>query len=161
LWRLHLEGVDVGPRWHSLADGWAAKRDEPWYVFNDIHAVMAYIGGHRRDDAASVIDTLEQYLQTPSPRSNWEMTKRVGLPVCRALLQHADGDFTTAAATLDPVVEHLALFGGSHAQRDVVLRTHIDALMKSGRNEEARARLETRLVDRPRSMWAKIRLARV
>ena len=161
LWRLHLEGVDVGARWQSLADGWAAKRDEPWYVFNDMHAVMAFVGAHRRTDALALVGTLEQYLQTPSTTSNWEMTKRVGLPVCRAFVHHADGDYAKAATTLDPVVEHLALFGGSHAQRDVVHRTHIDALMRAGRASDARKHLETRLEDRPTSVWAKARLALV
>lgn len=161
LWRLHLEGVDVGNRWQSLADGWAAKRDEPWYVFNDMHAVMAFVGAGRMSDARAVIRDLEQYLESAGTSTNWEMTKRVGLPVCRALVQHAAGDFVSAAATLDPVVEHLALFGGSHAQRDVMLRTHIDALMRSGRIAEARVILESRLEDRPSSVWAKSRLAGV
>jgi tetratricopeptide (TPR) repeat protein len=161
LWRLHLEDVDVGARWHSLADGWAAKRDEPWYVFNDMHAVMAFVGAGRRDDALTVVDDLETYLQTTSSSSNWEMTKRVGLPVCRALVQHAEGDWAAAAATLDPVIGQLALFGGSHAQRDVMLRTHIDALMRSGRTGDARTILESRLEERPSSVWAKTRLARV
>lgn len=161
LWRLHLEGVDVGARWQSLADGWAAKRDEPWYVFNDMHAVMAFVGADRMADARAVIHDLERYLELPAMSSNWEMTKRVGLPVCRALVQHAEGDWAAAAATLDPVVEHLALFGGSHAQRDVMLRTHIDALMRSGRTAEARVILESRLEERPSSVWAKSRLARV
>jgi hypothetical protein len=150
--------VDVGDRWQSLADGWAAKRDEPWYVFNDMHAVMAFVAANRQGDAASVIADLEAYLATPRTESNWEMTRRVGLPVCRAIVSHAKGDYLAAADTLDPVVDSLALFGGSHAQRDVVLRTHIDALVKSGRTTEARVRLERRLEDRPTSVWARQRL---
>ena len=161
LWRLHLEGVDVGNRWQSLADGWAAKRDEPWYVFNDMHAVMAFVGAHRLADARAVVHDLERYLESPATSTNWEMTKRVGLPVCRALVQHAEADYAGAATTLDPVVEHLALFGGSHAQRDVVLRTHIDALMRSGRTADARVILQSRLDERPSSVWAKTRLASV
>jgi tetratricopeptide (TPR) repeat protein len=161
LWRLHLEGVDVGTRWQSLADGWAAKRDEPWYVFNDMHAVMAFVGAGRMSDARAVIRDLEQYLESAGTSTNREMTKRVGLPVCRALVQHAEANFALAAETLDPVVEHLALFGGSHAQRDVMLRTHIDALMRSGRIAEARVILESRLEERPSSVWAKSRLAGV
>ena len=161
LWRLQLEGVDVGARWQSLADGWAAKRDEPWYVFNDMHAVMAFVGAQRLADAHAVVHDLERYLESPATSTNWEMTKRVGLPVCRAVVQHAEGRFAAAAETLDPVVEHLAIFGGSHAQLDVVLRTHIDALMRSGRTADARVILESRLEDRPTSVWAKARLARV
>jgi tetratricopeptide (TPR) repeat protein len=159
LWRLHLEDVDIGTRWQSLADGWAAKGDEPWYVFNDMHAVMAFVGNNRMAEAHAMIQNLERYLESPTTSTNQEMTRRVGLPVCRALVHHADGDYASAAASLDPVVEHLALFGGSHAQRDVVLRTHIDALMKSGRTAEARVIVESRLAERPSSVWAQTRLA--
>lgn len=30
LWRLHLDGVDVGARWRALADAWAGKDLQPW-----------------------------------------------------------------------------------------------------------------------------------
>jgi len=159
LWRLRLEGVDVGARWASLADGWRAKLDEPWYVFNDMHAVMAFVAANRRSEAVEVIAGLERYLTAANPSTNWEMTRQVGLPVCRAFVQHGDGDFAGAADTLRPVLPVLAAFGGSHAQRDVVHRTHIDALMKCGRADEARARLQSRLQERPTSVWAKQRLA--
>lgn len=159
LWRMRLEGVDVGTRWVSLAEGWRAKFDEPWYVFNDMHAVMAFVSAGRRDDAMNVVAALEQYLATPNLSTNWEMTRQVGLPVCRAVVQHSDGDFASVADTLQPVLAKLATFGGSHAQRDVVHRTFIDALMKCGRVDEARARLESRLHERPTSVWAKKRMS--
>ncbi|MGA1506275.1 MAG: tetratricopeptide repeat protein, partial [Ilumatobacteraceae bacterium] len=94
----------------------------------------------------------------PKPSPNWEMTSRVGLPVCRAIVQHADGAFAATAATLEPVLAQLATFGGSHAQRDVVHRTFIDSLMKCGRSDDARVRLESRLRQRPASVWARKRM---
>lgn len=161
LWRLRLEGVNVGSRWLSLADGWSAKLDEPWYVFNDMHAVMAFIGAGRRDEASKVIAALEHYLTTSHQSTNWEMTRLVGLPVCRAFMQHGEGDYASSADTLQPVLPLLATFGGSHAQRDVVHRTYIDALMKCGRSSEARIRLEQRLQERPTSVWAGQRLRKL
>ena len=53
----------------------------------------------------------------------------------------------------------MSVLGGSHAQRDVVHRTYIDALMRSGRDAKARSCLADKLVDRPSSVWAKRRLA--
>ena len=35
---------------------------EPWYVFNDLHAVMAFAGASRREDGHAVIDRLTQYI---------------------------------------------------------------------------------------------------
>ena len=53
LWRLRLEDADTGGRFGPLADAWAAKSaDVPWYVFNDLHAVVAAAGADRLDDAA-------------------------------------------------------------------------------------------------------------
>ena len=59
LWRLHLDRVDVGGRFGPLADAWATRTaDEPWYVFNDLHAVMALAGSGRTGEASAVIDRL-------------------------------------------------------------------------------------------------------
>ena len=47
LWRLLLDAVDAEGRWVALADGWAAKDPTPWYVFNDLHAMIAFVGADR------------------------------------------------------------------------------------------------------------------
>ena len=57
LWRLFLDGVDCGDRFARLADAWAGRAAaEPWYVFNDLHAVMAFAGAARREDGHAVIN---------------------------------------------------------------------------------------------------------
>ena len=161
LWRLHLEDVEVGNRWKVLADGWAAKQDDPWYVFNDMHAVMAFVAADRRNDALAVIQRLERYVSEGSAGSNWHMTRLVGLPVCRAIVAHSGGDYVGACRELEPVIGSLATFGGSHAQRDVVHRTFIDALMRSGRTSTAKTLLDARIVERPASVWSRRRLAKI
>ena len=47
LWRLHLRGVDVGNRWSELADAWEKRVEDGYYVFNDMHAMMAFVGSGR------------------------------------------------------------------------------------------------------------------
>ncbi len=44
LWRLRLEGVDVGDRFERVADLWKAKLEEEagYYAFNDVHAMMSF-----------------------------------------------------------------------------------------------------------------------
>jgi hypothetical protein len=44
LWRLELRGADVGDRWQALADDWTALADDGFYAFNDVHALMAFVG---------------------------------------------------------------------------------------------------------------------
>ncbi len=84
LWRLLLDGVDCGDRFARLADAWAGRAvAEPWYVFNDLHAVMAFTGADRRGDGHAVIDRLTDYVER-GHGTNVAMTAEIGLPACRA-----------------------------------------------------------------------------
>jgi tetratricopeptide (TPR) repeat protein len=57
LWRLRLEGVDVGDRFERVADVWAAKLEAEagFYAFNDVHAMMSFCRDrtHRRGRATA------------------------------------------------------------------------------------------------------------
>ena len=87
LWRLRLDDADTGGRFDRLAEAWATRTPyEPWYVFNDLHAVMALAGAGRLADARAVIGRLEAYVATAAASSNVRMTAEVGLPACRAVL---------------------------------------------------------------------------
>lgn len=159
LWRLHLDGIDVGDRWLKLADSWATKDSEPWYTFNDIHAVLAFIASGRTSDAHAVISRLEAYMAQPdSSVTNKDMLARAGLSIAKAIVAHGKGDFDQSVRLLDPIRDNVAIIGGSHAQRDVVHRTLIDSLQKSGNHERAEQLINARLRDRPTSVWSRKRL---
>src|SRR6185295_11208372 len=65
LWRLTLDGIDTGDRYAKLAQAWEGQLfDEPWYVFNDLHAVVALCGAGRLADARAVIERLERFVVT-------------------------------------------------------------------------------------------------
>ena len=54
LWRLWLDGADTGGRFGPLADTWLPfATGDPWYAFNDLHAVMALVGDDRLDEATA------------------------------------------------------------------------------------------------------------
>ena len=68
LWRLRLDGVDAGDRFAALADAWSTRTDaEPWYVFNDVHAVMALCGAGRIADARAVVRPPDRTSPGPPP----------------------------------------------------------------------------------------------
>ena len=124
LWRLQLDGIATGGRLAALADAWATRTsDEPWYVFNDLHAVMALAGAGRLADARAVIDRLHAYVATAAPSSNLRMTAEVGLPACRSIVAYIEDRHADVVAELLPIRTILARFGGSHAQRDALQRT--------------------------------------
>ncbi|GGQ25422.1 tetratricopeptide (TPR) repeat protein [Actinomadura coerulea] len=152
LWRLFLEGDDQTARWNALADGWASKAREPFYAFNDMHAVMSFVGAGRLGDADRLIADREAYLSAPLPDvTNQAMTARVGLPVCRALVAFGRGDHTTVVDLLAPIRHHVNEFGGSHAQRDAVQKTLLEAALRSRRLDLARVLVSERISVRPSS----------
>jgi hypothetical protein len=155
LWRLRLDDVDTGGRFDRLAEAWATRTTyEPWYVFNDLHAVMALAGAGRLADARAVIARLEAYVATAAPSSNVSMTAEVGLPACRAVLAFAEGRHDAVVAELAPIRTILARFGGSHAQRDALQRTLVVSAIGGGRFDLARALLDERIALRDTSVWS-------
>jgi hypothetical protein len=55
--------------------------------------------------------------------ANYDMTRLVGLPACRALAAYARGDPDTAETLLRSLPPVAHRIGGSHAQRDILFLT--------------------------------------
>jgi hypothetical protein len=155
LWRLHLEGTGVGDRWQPLAQAWTRVLAPGFYPFNDMHAIMAYVGAGDLDRARAVVAALERVAREGDPRTaGWEMTSAVGLPVGRSLLSFGTGRYERVLDDLMPIRTRVHEFGGSHAQRDAVERTLLEAAIRAGRHELAAALLSERLANRERSTYA-------
>ncbi len=160
LWRLLLDGADTGDRWAALADAWAAKTDaDPWYVFNDVHAVMALVGAGRIAEARALVTARAQ---AAAGDSSWNaaVSGEVGLPVARSLIAFGVGAYDEVIDTLMPIRGIVQRFGGSHAQRDAVQRTILEAALRSGRFELARALTAERLGVRDTSVYSWTQRAR-
>ncbi len=150
LWRLLLEGSPQHARWAALADAWPVRVAEPFYAFNDMHAVMSYVGAGRIADAEKLIAGREAYLAEPHPGiTNHLMTARVGLPVCRALVAFGRGEDDAVVDLLYPIRHRVNEFGGSHAQRDAVQKTLLEAALRGGRTDLARVLVSERINVRP------------
>lgn len=161
LWRFRLDEVDSGGRFDALADAWAAKLDDgSWYAFNDVHAAMALIGAGRLDETRTLISTLDRYLDD-ARGTNAAMTAEIGLPAIRAVLAHAEGRYADVIAELAPIRRHFQHFGGSHAQRDALQRTLLDAAIRAGDDARAQALLNERLTLRPSSVFGWTQQARL
>ena len=141
LWRLHLEGTPVGDRWQPLAQAWTRVLVPGFYPFNDMHAIMAYVGAGDLDRARAVVTALERVARADGPHTTGrEMTSSVGLPVGRSLLSFGTGRYEQVLDDLMPIRTRVHEFGGSHAQRDAVERTLLEAAIRAGRHELATAR---------------------
>ena len=73
------------------------------------------------------------------------MTADVGLPLARGIQAFGQGDYGTTVDLILPMVEIAHRFGGSNAQRDVVHRTLVEAAIRAGRGNLARALVAERL----------------
>lgn len=175
LWRLLLADIDVEPRWVALAQAWAGREDGAYYAFNDVHAVMAFAGAGRLSDAERLVKDREEWLArtniavsndaVPSRAvsngavsnravsnravSNHAMTREIGIPVCRALLAYRQRQYARVVELLAPIRYRLNSFGGSHAQRDAIQRTLVEAAIRSGQHDLARTLLSERINLRP------------
>ncbi|WP_343714997.1 tetratricopeptide repeat protein [Inquilinus sp.] len=149
LWRLHLRGVDGGARWAELAETWAPMAEDGYYAFNDMHAMMAFVATGRDGDADRLLAA--QARRAAAGGTNAAMTAEVGLPVCRALRTFGAGDYGTVVELLAPVRAVAYRFGGSHAQRDVLNLTLVEAALRGGQADAARTLAAERVAAKPGS----------
>ncbi|AKJ32028.1 tetratricopeptide repeat protein [Caldimonas brevitalea] len=147
LWRLHLLGVDTGPRFTTLASGWdTAPEHSGWSPFNDLHVMLALLGADRVDQARAWLAQVERGTaewQAAGLRERDEAAA-VGLTLQRGLLQHAQGDDTQALETLLKARSQSQRIGGSHAQRDLIDQTLLAAAARGGHRGMGRALLGER-----------------
>ncbi|WP_380872749.1 tetratricopeptide repeat protein 38 family protein [Sphingomonas sp. DBB INV C78] len=153
LWRLHLDGVDVGDRFAGLARCWERTLEDRHYAFNDVHAVMAYIGAGRMDLARRSVAALTQ--ASEGHDDNAVVARQVGLPIATAFLAFAEERYREAAETLLAVRGVAHQFGGSHAQRDILSLTALHAAQRARMHAAAQAIAAERVGRKPASPWAR------
>lgn len=124
LWRLNLEKADVGGRWDDLADLYE-KQPHGQYAFDDAHAMMAFAATGRRDAAGAVLAALEEAAAGQGEPAL--VARDIGLPIARGIEAFGLGDYNRSVDLLLPARNGAARFGGSHAQRDVIDLTIIEA----------------------------------
>lgn len=152
LWRLRLEGIDVGDRWQSLATQWHGAAEQRHYAFNDVHAVMAFLGAGRALDAARTLASMKR--AAAGSDDNAYMTRAIGLPVAEAFVAFDSGDYAEAVEKIGAVRGIAQRFGGSHAQRDLLSLTMLHAALRGGQRETAEALAAERTAHKPKSPWA-------
>ncbi len=160
LWRLSLRGIDTGDRWEELAAAYEERVEDGFYAFNDAHAMMAYVATGRASAATRLLSAMANSAE--SGTTNARMTREAGLPVARGLQAFGEERYGDAVDLLLPVRYRAHVFGGSHAQRDVIHRTLIEAALRDGKRCLARALIAERTALKPHCAysWRLSKLAR-
>ena len=158
LWRLHLLGVDVGPRWRELVAVWNPDpASAGHYAFNDLHALLALIGAEefvRADEWVHAVSARAEAADS----TNRAMARDIGLPLMRGMLAFAAGHHDETIDLMYPVRAFAHRFGGSHAQRDLIDQTLLAASTLGSDRLVGRAVLNERVLMKPRTpltaQWA-------
>lgn len=131
LWRLHLSGVALGARWTRLADKWSRHSAEGFCAFNDMHAMMAFVGASRWMACTALIQA--QNFRAQEDDMNAMMTRTVGLPACKGIMAYGLGRYDEAASLLAelPAIAHR--IGGSQTQQSIIALTHEAALRRASK----------------------------
>lgn len=154
LWRLFLRGIDLGDRWNAVADNWEPIAKAGNYAFNDAHAMMAFVGAGRDEAAARVFEAQSEAMRDEG--DNAAFTREVGHPVTKAIKAFGDGNYTETVRLLRPVRNIAHRFGGSHAQRDLLDLTLIEAAFRSGQRSLVMALAAERIETKPTSPLARL-----
>jgi hypothetical protein len=82
-WRLHLRGVAVGARFEAIADRWAGVGGGAGqYAFNDLHAIIAFVGADRSPLQQQLLDARQAAMQ--SDADDAAFTREVGHAAARS-----------------------------------------------------------------------------
>lgn len=120
LWRLEQEGVAVGRRWAELAAIARRRRHDIALVFASLHYLLALVAG---GDLAAAHD-LATALGTKALAGEGDqagVAARVGVELAHTLLGLGQGHATRLR--LGRLAAATPQLGGSHAQRDLFIRT--------------------------------------
>jgi tetratricopeptide (TPR) repeat protein len=130
LWRLRQHGVDVGGRWDELAAIARRRRAETELVFAALHRLLALLAVGDLASARETAAALAAAAEGEDEQS--QVAARVGAGLAGALVAAAESATPIPLAGLS---EKLHLIGGSHAQRDVFVRSL--ALLAERRGDRA------------------------
>ena len=139
----------------AVADEWEARLDQDrgFYAFNDVHAMLAFVATERAASAERLAANLAGAANGTG--TNAMMSREVGVPLAQGIAAFGRGDYEDAIDHIEPVRDIAHRFGGSHAQRDIITLTLIEAALRSGQAHRARHYIGERLVHKPQGRWGR------
>lgn len=118
LWRLELNGQDVGDRWDVLADRFAGRPEWHTSGFVDVHGALIYARRPDHEAAKRFFDTVVDNHRDGTSENNHIFTGIVQPLVSAIRLGNTQP--TDATLLLDDVSDRTHRIGGSIAQRDLL-----------------------------------------
>lgn len=120
LWRLDQEGVAIGARWQDLREVALKRRRDATLSFAALHNLLALVALGEIDAARGLRQVMSRTVEAGTG-DQAAVLDLVGRDLATTILGFTVGGAPRVA--LAELAERLTLIGGSHAQRDVFLRT--------------------------------------
>jgi len=128
LWRLEQEGVEVGNRWTELYDIAHRRRTDTTYIFGTLHYLLALIAAGDMQAAEDLVQALRE--RKTEPCDQGRVARYIGLHLAEALIR-MPGHCAKTGPCLIEIARRVPAIGGSHAQRDVFLRSLMAVALRS------------------------------
>ncbi|MEM9145844.1 MAG: tetratricopeptide repeat protein [Pseudomonadota bacterium] len=151
LWRLEMFGIDVGDRWHALADVARSHVADQDLIFVSLHYLMALVAAGDGEAADEMIATIRTWSTLGNTQAG--ICARVGLALAEGLREARRGRPAQAVEKIGRVRYQLDQIGGSKAQRDVFHMILLDAVVASEDALKARALFAERIGQKAQSSW--------
>ena len=154
LFRLQRLGVEVGDRWHELADKAEARIGDCASAFTLPHWMMALAATGRAEAAGRMLEAMRAYANGGGTVAG--LVRECAIPVAEAVWAHGQGRYAEAVEAMRPALGGMYRLGGSHAQQDVLEQLFLDAALCAGSTGDVRTILE-RVAGRralPPARWA-------
>ncbi len=138
LWRLEQTGVNVGDRWQALREIAVKQRNDSTYVFGALHFLMALVASGDHLAAVELVDELHARAEANDGDQS-AVAATVGAEMARIILACRNSGPSLNQHNFSDVAKRLQMIGGSHAQRDVFMRTLLLAAADSGDRKQLNA----------------------
>lgn len=102
--------------WQPIAKGWHSKMQDKTILWFDLHLCMSLIGAQQVEQAKTFVQEMEQSVSTSH---NAILSKRLCVPLCKAMLAFAEQQFEICMEQCMRVKYQLQALGGSLVQRDL------------------------------------------
>jgi tetratricopeptide (TPR) repeat protein len=138
LWRLRQDGVAVGQRWEELAALAARRRTDTTLTFAALHNLLALVAAGETDVAKQlaaemILAPVVRRAAGPiAPADQAEVLTDVGRDLAQIIVSLDGAAARRRGIDLGRLARRLQRIGGSHAQRDVFLRTLAEVAAAEG-----------------------------
>jgi len=144
LWRMMLAGGNGNLPWEDVSAFATKTFGTPGIMFADVHCAFAHAGAGDRKALETLITGMEDRVAKGRTAGG-----EIVPTIARAARAFADADYAEVVSLLEPRMDDVIRIGGSHAQREVIEDTLIEAALRCGEYGKAKALLEERVDRRP------------